>query len=69
MDNALTNELLNKTIQLENESLIYFKSLGLKKLSKKAFPVLTLNGCIMFVKDDVILLVTELWCMKLQIHI
>lgn len=23
----------------------------------------------MFVKDDVILLVTELWCMKLQIHI
>jgi len=69
MDNALTNELLNKTIQLENESLIYFKSLGLKKLSKKGISSTHFNGCIMFVKDDVILLVTELWCMKLQIHI
>lgn len=50
MDNALTNELLNKTIQLENESLIYFKSLGLKKLSKKAFPVLTLMDVLCLLK-------------------
>ena len=50
MDNALTNELLNSTIQLENESLIYFKSLGLKKLSKKAFPVLTLMDVLCLLK-------------------
>ena len=50
MDNALTNELLNSTIQLENESLIYFKSLGLKKLSKKAFPVLTLTDVLCLLK-------------------
>lgn len=50
MDNALTNELLNKTIQLENESLIYFKSLGLKKLSKKVFPVLTLMDVLCLLK-------------------